>query len=142
MSRFVEFATLNKFIQFRGALVLEREIAAQHGIEHDPTAPNIDLEGRIRLLGEHFGGSVARTATSRGELFILLVEVAESEIDELDGVVLADEDVLGFEVAMCNSQGVQILDCVEQLLEIFTGRLLVQSTPKLALTYILLFTIN
>lgn len=42
-----------------------------------------------------------------------LIVVAESKIDEFDGVVLGDHDVFGFDISVGDSERVKILDCVE-----------------------------
>lgn len=65
------------------------------------------------MFGEHFWGCIARTATGGGELLVWLIVVAESKIDEFDGVVFGDHDVFGFDISVGDSEGVQILDCVE-----------------------------
>ena len=76
------------------------QVADQHGVEHDAAAPQVHPQRIVGLLAEHFWGGVAGTSAGSGEPFLRLVEVAESEIDEFDGVVVGDEYVFWFDVAV------------------------------------------
>ena len=96
--------------------MFEGEVPAEHGIEYDPAAPHVHLQRHVGLLAEHFRSGVARASAGGSQALVWAIEVAKSEVDEFDGFVLGEQYVLRFEVAMCNSQGVEILNSIEQLL--------------------------
>jgi hypothetical protein len=54
------FRGQNFSIQGWGVLVLEWKVAAEHGEEDDPAAPNITLRRNILLTSDHLGGGITR----------------------------------------------------------------------------------
>ena len=68
-------------------------------------------------MSEHLRGSIAWTSTGCAKLLSILIEVAQSKINEFD-VVIADQDVLRFNISMGNAQRMQIFYCSQYLLKI------------------------
>ena len=68
-------------------------------------------------MSEHLRGSIAWTSAGCAELLSILVEVAQSKINEFD-IVVADQDVLRFNISMGNAQRMQIFYCSQYLLKI------------------------
>ena len=77
------------------------------------------------FLFQHLGSSIARTSTRSGQLLSFLVQIAESKVYQLDSIVTVNHDVLGLNVPMSDSKRVQVLDCIDKLLEVFAGSILI-----------------
>ena len=76
----------------------------------------------------YLGCSVARRAASSLESLILLVHVGETEIDDFEGVVVVQEQVLWLQVTMANTGLVEVLDARDQLPIEFGSLWLIQSS--------------
>lgn len=72
----------------------------------------------------HFWGSIAGRATGGLEPLFLFVSVAESEIDNPDGLVVVHEQILKLQVPVHNAQFMNVLDPTDDLLEHFAGFIL------------------
>ena len=68
------------FVKLGSVVVLEGEVATDHGEEDDAAAPDVDFEPVILFAGDHFGGGVAGGPAGSLEHLVLLVGVAEPEI--------------------------------------------------------------
>lgn len=55
----------NLFLKVGRVGVFERELAANHCEEDDPTRPNVDLDATLPLPFHHFGRSIAWTPAGR-----------------------------------------------------------------------------
>jgi hypothetical protein len=67
------------------------------------------------------GRGVAGRAAGRLELFVLVVDVAEAEVDELDVAEEVDEDVGRLDVAVRAADLVEVADGGDELLEELAG---------------------
>ena len=115
-------------VQLLRVLVLERQVSADHGIENDAGAPDICTESVVTLSANHLRGSVAGAAACRLQLLTLFVEIAETEIDELDVVVVVKEEVLWLQVPVHHAELVDVLDARQNLSENLAGFRLFQSS--------------
>ncbi len=61
-------------------------------------------------VGTYLRSRVAGRATGGFQSLAILVGVAESEVDDLDRVVVVEQQILGFQVAMHDVQLVDVLD--------------------------------
>jgi hypothetical protein len=102
-------------------LIIERQIPANDCIEYNSTTPNISHKSIILFSCNHFWRRIARTATGSLTLALPLIQIAESEIDNLDVPFRVEEQVLGFEVPVHDAQPVDIFGSGNQLLEVFAG---------------------
>ena len=78
----------NLLVQFLRVLVLERQIAADHGVQDDSAGPNVGTESEVPLALDHLGRSVARTAASSLEALAMLVQVGQTEVNELNRIIV------------------------------------------------------
>lgn len=124
------FSVQNLLIQLLRVLVLERQIAADHGVQDDSAGPNVGAESEVPLALDHLGRGVARTAAGGLEALAMLVEVGQTEINELDRVVVVQQQVLWLEITMHNAKLVNILDSADDLL-IHLGSLVLLKSPIL-----------
>ena len=74
----------------------------------------------------HLRSGVARAAARCLQRRPWLVEVAQSEVDDLQGLIVVDEQVLRFQVPVADAQLVNIVDARNELLEVLAGLLLLQ----------------
>lgn len=113
------------FVQFAGIWILEWEVAASHGIENDTCAPYIRIEPMVPLPGDHLRRRVAWTATGCLEHFTFLVHVGQTEVDDLDVVLVVKQQVFGLEVAVADAYLVDVLYAGDDLLREPTGLLFI-----------------
>lgn len=84
------------------AVVFKREAATNHGVKNDTSAPHIG-GFCVGVSLDHFGSGVRGGSAGASHVGASFCEfAAEAEVDESDASVAAEEDVLGFEVAMGN----------------------------------------
>jgi hypothetical protein len=77
--------------------IAEGQVATEHGEEDDSTAPQVHLQRIITLpCLHHLWRSVTRRTAESAQLIPVLVESAESEVDDLNLPVVVDEDIFGF----------------------------------------------
>lgn len=72
----------------------------------------------------HLRSRIARTATCRLECLALLVGVAESEVNDLDVIVIIHQQVLWFQVPVANPEFMQVLNARDNLVQESSGFLL------------------
>ena len=127
-ARDFEFSSHNLLVQVRRLRVFKRQEPADHSVKDDPATPDITLEPKVLLSGDHFRGSVAWGPASRfKKAFGRLVNIAEAEIDNFERLVEVEEQVLGLEVAMADATFMDVFNAGDKLLENTDGSLLVQS---------------
>lgn len=129
-----------------GRAYFEGEGAADHGVEDDSAAPQVDLQSIVSFSCDHFGSGVAGTSTGSLEFFLLcwlgsrrsaftlilvldvegrpfllgwhlLVGVGKSKIHNFDVLFRIEQHVLRLEIAVHNAQPVQIVDSIDDLME-------------------------
>ena len=67
------------------------------------------------------GRRVARRAAGGLELLVLVVDIAQPEVNELDVAEVVDEDVRGLDVAVRAADAVEVADGGDELLEELAG---------------------
>jgi len=90
-------------MQRRHALIVEGHLAANKDVEHDAETPNVDLGTGVGLGVEEFGGGKIEGTAEGGEMRGGRVEVREAKVDDFDVARFGDEDVLDFEICVCNA---------------------------------------
>ena len=114
--RDLELAAYDPVVELVEVVVVEGQVAGEHGVEHDSQRPDIGLDGVVFLFGEHFWWRVAGRAAGSFYFLISLVEPPEPEVDELHlHLVFAQQQVLGLEVAVDDVLGVEVLQRVDDL---------------------------
>lgn len=93
-----------------------------HGHVDDAAGPDIDSAGIELFVDILLGSNVrSRTAQASGHVRLLLPSHSKalsiSEIGDLDGSVACEEQVLGLEIAMCDTHFVHVLNTAHELLE-------------------------
>jgi len=100
---------------------LPRETAEDHAHEDDGNTPNVSLTWVIVFLREDFWGQIRVGAHDTGRPLLSLSRIVKdgcgAKVDELDNVIRGHDAIIEFEIAMCQSHLVQILDTVADLSE-------------------------
>ena len=115
------------FVEQTLAVFVEGQVAAEHGVEGDAAAPDVDGDRRVELAvddllkRDYLGSGVAGRAAGGLELLFFGVEVAEAEVDELEVLLFVDEDVRWLDVAVSAADLVQVLDGRDELSEKLAG---------------------
>ena len=106
------------FAKQRGdVLVIEGQAAAQKGVENDATGPHIHLGAGVHPAGDHLGRSVVGGAAGRVQKVAVLEPVRETEIGNLDVVVLVQKKVFRLQVTVHDVVRVAVLHSTDDLLE-------------------------
>lgn len=111
-------------------LVLEGKKSTYHRIKYNTTAPDISKKRIISLLNQHFRRSIARTTTGSKQFLCLLIEITQSEVNELDIILVIKQDIFRFNITVCDSNRMQILYSIDKLLENGRSSWLRKPTPK------------
>ena len=102
------------------------ETPGQHCVQHDTTCPHVRCKEvktnllRLLALNEGLGCQVLSSAGSDGDVLVV-AGAGESEVAELADAVGADHDVLGLDVAVDDTAGVEVADTLDQLREACAG---------------------
>lgn len=120
----------NLLVQLLRVLVLERQVPTDHGVQDDSAGPDVCTESEVPLALDHLGSGVARTTASGLEPLAMLVEVRQTEVYELDRVIVVQQQVLWLEVTMHNTKLVNVLNSADDLL-VHLGSLVLFESPVL-----------
>lgn len=110
-----EVAFQNLLVQNSSIGIFEGKIAAEHGIESNATAPDVNFDAIVAFARNHLGRCVARTAAGGLEKFAGLVRVRQTEIDDLEILVLVQKEVLWLQITMCHVPLMQELNAGHNL---------------------------
>jgi hypothetical protein len=86
----------------------KKRLALQHLCEDTSSTPDINLDIVFLPCEHNLRGSVVSCGDISGHLGIL--DTGQTEVADLQIAVLVDQNVAGFEVAMDNACGVDILE--------------------------------
>lgn len=112
------FSIQNFAVQFGSVLVLEGKEAADHGEKNNSRTPHIHHDGLIGHLSlYHLWSGIARRPAGSPQPFLRFVGVGQSEVYNPDGLIVVDEAVLQFEIAVHYPQFMNILDSTDDLFE-------------------------
>eukprot|EP00672_Neobodo_designis_P022365 CAMPEP_0174850216 /NCGR_PEP_ID=MMETSP1114-20130205/19102_1 /TAXON_ID=312471 /ORGANISM="Neobodo designis, Strain CCAP 1951/1" /LENGTH=523 /DNA_ID=CAMNT_0016084655 /DNA_START=308 /DNA_END=1876 /DNA_ORIENTATION=- len=119
VSRHAEVATLDLVEERVLVGVIEGEVAGEHHEEDDAARPRVGLEAVVPALLEHLGGDVVGGAAHGLEQrrAVGRLEVRQAEVGDLQVVVLVEEEVLGFDVAVRDALRVAVTHAGDKLLE-------------------------
>lgn len=102
--------------------VLERKTSAQHRVQYHTAAPYINHDRLVSVFAlYHFRSSIAWGPAGSFESFIFTVGVGKSEINNPDGFVVVNQEILRFKIAMDDVQLMNVLNTADDLLEDFAG---------------------
>ena len=82
----------------------------------------------VVLPGDHLGRGVAGRPTGGLQHLVLLVDLAQTEVNELDVVVAVEEDVLGLDVSVRDALLVQVGNAFDELVKEVTSFGFLQSS--------------
>jgi hypothetical protein len=86
------FAGQYFLVQFGGLRILKRQASAQHGIEDDTAAPNVNHDSFVTIFSlNHFRSSVARWSARGFKLFIFSVGIWKTKIDDSDSFIIVNQ---------------------------------------------------
>jgi hypothetical protein len=76
-------------VELRSVLVVKGQAAADHCVEDDPRAPDVNHDGLVGVFGlDHLWCRVAGGPAGSFKSFLWLVGVGEAEVDDADGLVV------------------------------------------------------
>lgn len=85
-------------MQRRHTLVVKRYLPTHQHIEHDSETPYVHLRTRVDLRVEELRRRKVKRTTEGAEAVGGVVEVRETEVNDLDVARVRDEDVLDLEI--------------------------------------------
>ena len=122
-------ATQYLLVQLARVWILERQVAARHSVQDDASRPDVRVQTMVSLAGNHLGSSVAWRAARSLQCLTLAVHVRETEVHDLYVVLVVEQQVLRFQVAMADLDLVDVLDTGDYLLHEATRLLFLQALP-------------
>jgi hypothetical protein len=102
-------------------VIVERQSAYQQHIQNHTTTPYIDLGAGVELPGDDFWSSVVRATAAGLEEVAICHNITQTEIRNLNVLLVVDEQVLGFQVTVYNLMSVAVFHRTNYLLEEFPG---------------------
>lgn len=106
-----------------------------HSKQYNTTAPNIRIEWVVIYLPfDNLGRSIARRPTKRFQQ-ILIIEGSQPKIDKFKLPIIIDQYILRFQISMRYLIFMQILDCWDNLMKIFTCNIFIYSTITIWITF-------
>lgn len=118
--RHLEPARLNLPQKLAHILMIKRQASRQQRKEHHTTAPDIRLVSMILFPRHNLRTGIMRAAAARLEKQGASAELERShpEISDLDLLLLVEQQVLGFEVAVADVELVAVVDAADDLAEV------------------------
>lgn len=113
-------------VELLSVLVLEWEITTHHGIKYNATAPNVSTKPEVFFALDHFRSCVTRTTTGSLEPLVLLVKVAQAEVDDFDAIVVIEQQIFWLQVSVDDAQFVNVLYAGDDLLVHFGSFILLE----------------
>ena len=109
------------FVELARILVVERQVAKTHCEQNNAHAPNIRFESVVGLSLDHFWRRIAWTSTGCFEFGVFGVNVAQTKIGNFNVIFEIKKQIFGFQVSVSDSQLVDVLHSIDQLLEKLAG---------------------
>lgn len=108
-------------------MVVEGDFAAHQNIDDDSEAPYVHLGAGVRLCLQQLGGGEIQAAAEGLETVTAgAEEVAQTKVDNLDVVVLADQYVLDLQVSVHDAVPMAVVDGARDLTGEASGVLLLE----------------
>lgn len=76
-----ELAVNDLLVEYVGVLVLEGQVAADHGKQDDSAGPDVYLGPMIGLATDHLWRRIARRTTSSSQRFVASISVRQAKVD-------------------------------------------------------------
>lgn len=105
------------FVQFCSIGIFKWQVSTDHRKQNDSARPDIHFQAIVLLAWNHFRWSVARRPTGCLQKLTWFVSIAEPKINDFQGILPVNQQILRFEVAMNNIQFMNISDATYNLLE-------------------------
>mmetsp|Transcript_34149 Transcript_34149/g.93914 ORF Transcript_34149/g.93914 Transcript_34149/m.93914 type:complete len:269 (+) Transcript_34149:860-1666(+) len=112
-----EDATLDLFEEVGYVLVVERQRAAEEGVEDDTARPDVDLGAGVELAGDDLGGGIVGRAAARLEEVAILHHVRQPKVGDPQLLVGVEQQVFRLEVTVDDHMLVAVLHARNELLE-------------------------
>lgn len=112
---------LYRLVQFLRVGTVKRQVPKTHRVQDDTCTPNISLETVVRMAHQHFRGCVTRTSTGCMQQLVFGVNVAQTEINQFEVELVVEQNILWFQISVNHPERMNVLNCVEKLLEELAG---------------------
>lgn len=106
--------------------VLKRQEATDEREQYDAATPGIDLRADVLPARYHFGRRITRGSAGRFEGFLLCKGVRESEIDNLDILLMIQQQILRLQISVHYIKVMHILYARDDLLVKLAGLFLLE----------------
>lgn len=93
----------NFLVEIARFLILEGEVATEHGIEDHTTAPQITFQSVVLLACDHLRRCVARAPASSFELGPLFIKIAQAKIYHFETPIIVNEQVFWLQIPVAYS---------------------------------------
>lgn len=107
-------------------LCLERDSTVEHGEEYDTRTPHIDIKA-VATVAQDLRSDVGWRATLFAHNLIGLYLPGDTEVSDLYIAFAIEEDIVKFDIAMRNILGMNVAQSINNLLENFLSKRLLQS---------------
>ena len=121
--RHLELPGEDLLVKFTSVFIFERQIPSYHREQNNAAWPDVNAWAIVQLPLDHFRCCVAGTSTRCFQSLTLFICVAQSEVNQLQVVLIIKKEVLGLEVSVDDTQFVKILNTWDYLLEKFASLL-------------------
>lgn len=123
------YAPLGFLQQCSDVRIIERQACSQKCIENDSQRPYVRFVSAVMLVLQKLGSGVVRAAASCNETMVRrLVQGSHAKVGNFDFVVGSQQNVLGFEIAMTDVEGMTVLESAHHLSKEKHGALLYEAT--------------
>lgn len=104
--------TSYSLVQLLGIAAFKRELAAEHGVQHDTACPNVSRLPIVVTSLHDLWTHVAWSATEHFKFGVVVCIAAEAKVDELDLAACVDDDVLKLYVTVSYFVLMQVVYCL------------------------------
>jgi len=117
----LKLAAQDLLVQLGSRLVFEGQVARDHGEQNDTAGPDVHARAIVLQAVDHFRRRVTGRSARCLQHLVLLVGVAEAEIDQSNVFLVVQQQVLRLQISVHDAELVQILDSTNDLLEELAG---------------------
>ena len=96
----LELPGKNFLIKLSCVFIFEGQVPGHHCKQNDAARPNVDTRAIVQLALNHFRCCVAGTATRRFKSLALFVSVAQTEINQLQVVLVIEKKIFRLKVSV------------------------------------------
>ena len=122
----LEHARHDVSVQFGHVSTFEWHSAIYHGVQHHTSTPHVDRCAMVSGVTQYFRCNVRWCTTLVSDELVTSAEFADTKISNLDATGRVEQQVVKFDVTMCNVLDVDVCQPMDDLFEEILGHVLRQ----------------